>query len=46
MSILKKLKKKYSSINQHQMDRINHEKERERLLKEWKELKDYLNIKI
>ena len=45
MGILKKMKKKYYSINQHRIDEIREQKEREWELRQLEELVNYLKIK-
>lgn len=46
MSILKKMKKKYFSINQHQWKNIKEQKQKEQFLIDWKNLKKSLNINL
>lgn len=44
MSILKKMRKKYYSINKHQWDDIKRQKEEQQDLIFWTDLKTYLKL--
>lgn len=45
MTILKKMKKKFYSINKNQWDKIKEDNEKEYYLRQWKQLRDSLNLK-